>query len=1084
MSMGGRELARNRTSGLKGAVARSAGRNMMDKAASMNDKKNAMASASGITGENHASKPTSMLANMKRDQGMKNLKRENGLPGMAKRAALAANERALANGAPLPYKTDKMGNLTPSAMRAAKHDMRAMTRGDFTKNPEFGAFTKNPTLDAKKMADARASLMPQFTDENGNVNKSALEAAARRSVDADNKGTLARREVIGNSLLSADQSKAPQDRQYLDANGKLSMDGQRALLTDIAALDNNQVNQADALKAQELYAADQDKYDSMSSATNPNAGLNAALRDAHQENFGTNGLYNKNPRMLDEAQNAAKFQSQGAPVINKDISAGEASKVAGAMGGSVSGLSPETGEALGKYSTLLTDPNTSPDAIQGAYDDALGAATNANGMTEESQAVRDHLLAPLGQGMHVTPEAARTVAADLPDSSVALKNAVSGYADAVEAHGADSREAGMALSHMQKAVSFEDGMAKANIVGTLPRPESAMANQMQATFVPGMDTPVSTMAPSLVEARQVAPETMAASYASDVRNSYGLSPAESVSLPEGQMFSSFEMAQFENNPEAQAAIQETRQAQRAAMGLAPDSADWSAPLLSPAESRGITQAQSLGVVMDDNVPTTTSYATMTSAPTQMVEGLTSASGGSPVEGAPQMAVANEAALAYAVSSRGDGSQYVNGMVVNPVSPRADLERAVETLPEGHQARTAMASYQEAMVSHSEAPERVIEARNDVLSSLGMPTPAQAPDFRQEEVQAARNEYETVLSDRGASPAAIREAEQAYYTASAPVSDAPYSAPMSGVIGSEHIQGMDRQAPVEPERTPDMFGPATPPPMPTQAPEGYRESDAYAFRAQRGETLPPPIFETVAQAREDEYGARLVEAQTLEDRTDRPSVERREELQQEMSVLSQSMGYDHEVPVEDRARIENEYLTRNLNQYESYSRTDEGHADPYVAQRLSQLRSSWLASQGQYSGHAAPEPRTERVVERVEYASSQAPTPTPAPAPAPAPEPEPETAQQEEAPALYDEYSEPQEAERYMGDDEPHFEDVSRLRQEIQAERSALAQINADRERLRQAKETRSSRRALAKLDNAARKHERRIEALMARLSGE
>lgn len=971
-----------RKGGMSGALAAAAGDAMSGKAASMNAIADAKAKQMGLMGEDETTRG-GLFNMMKRDRAMK---KAGSTAGMAERAALAANAKAKNNGEELPYAVGADGKLTKAGKKKALKDFVGARKGNFTKAPEFSALSRNKALNEQRMDAAKAGLLAQFTDADGNVDEQGLNAAAKAQVDAENANMLARQETIGNDLLEADKKKKPEDRKYLDAKGNLTPEGQKKLLSDVRAIDDNNVGMANRALAHQLMSENPDKYNKFVTADNPNGNFLAAMQDANKQNFGEKGIIGD--KVVGDKTNivglpgSQAYLSTQAPVVGDDLSAAESAMAVQALGGEMKNLSPEAQKAFSNYSEVLANPDSTPEQIKSAHAAALTALHGEKGLSDASKMVNDQVISPVNdRGLNLAPSTIREVADNLPENSVALKQSLENYADKVNEFGADSNEARHALVDVQKAAAHEDQGYYASAVKAMPMPAAALAGtpgfpaattplspsgtpttpqgtladatatrvdparesenyveSMRAHYglesnpdlkdgqvfteaerkdiESGKITPVAPASTALAEnmnlgavknaqglatasaetlvgdprelrdakraelglapddapltaplvtsdeaaqireARATAglaaatgtaesnvaagivdPSAASSEYVAQMREYYGLKGNNA--LVAGAAFTEREAKDIESGKimpaqlvAAQAAHdaipttpEGVRQAKRAELGLAPDSQPATAPLMSAAEQAAVTQMQDLGVQLGGTTPLAPPAAagantlaaaaseTADKAPTiaaAAVAGTTASTGGTLVEGGVALTPAAEQALATAIDSRGDGSKYVNGMVVNPQTDMAELGKAVDSLPENHAAKGAMENYNKALESRVDSPEGVVAARNEVLSALGVATPvAVAESAKTPEVQQAMSTYAQTLQNPESTPEQIRSAESALYGAamSAPVA-APTLAPGEATVPTANAPVVAALTPSGEQRLNSMMEQAT------------------------------------------------------------------------------------------------------------------------------------------------------------------------------------------------------------------------------------------------------------------------------------
>lgn len=938
-----------RKGGMTGALASIAGQGLTNKGNQIDSARNAKAMAAGLMdAEGNAlgkdGKPIGgKLGAFKRDmmlnKAKKNAKKTD-TKTLSQRMALAANAAALKKGETAPYAVDKFGNLTAAAKQQAHQDYLSAQKGAFHRSPEFTAISRNKKLNDQRLAAAKASLLPQFTDKDGNVDERGLNAAAAAQVDAETKNMLGRQETIGKDLLAADLEKDAKDRKYLDAKGRLTPAGQKKLLSDIQAVDGNQVGIANRALAHQLMSANPEHYNKFITADNPNGNYTAALHDANLKNFGAGGLIGATPvSKSDKAgilglDGSQAYMRTGAPVVGKDLTAAEAAMGVQQLGGDLKNLSPEAQKALSNYSEVLQNPDSTPEQVKKAHAAALTALHGEKGLTDASKIVNDQIISPVNdRGLNLSPSVIRGVADELPESSAAMKQTLENYAQAVDAHGADSAQAKHALMDVQKAAGHEDKGVYANAVQAMPIPAAALTG---APGFPAATTPLSPSATAQAvpsdrglaaanAATRVDPAAESANYVEQMRSHYGLeanpdlkdgqvfteqerkdiesgkiapvaaSPtalAEGMNLQSaknagearnalagttdprsmrnaaraelglapddapltaplmtaseqasvrdnqalhaaavasglaeegdnkitkldpaaasanyvkemrdyyglkgnnalasGAAFTEREMNDIESGKTlpaaavsaqaAQQAVPKTpeavRNAKRAELGLAPDNAPITAPLMTASEQAAVNQMQGLGVQLGDGSPLAPAAGQAAQAaglPAAAVAGTTAATGGKLVDGAVALTPQAENALSAAIDQRGDGSKYVNGMVVNPQSDAGELSKAVSTLPENHAAKGAMDNYNQALAQRAENPEAVVNARNEVLGALGVATPATMGVDKAPEVQSAMANYTQTLANPNATPEQIRSAESAVYGAAMTASASP------------------------------------------------------------------------------------------------------------------------------------------------------------------------------------------------------------------------------------------------------------------------------------------------------------------------
>lgn len=943
-----------RKGGMTGVLAAAAGDAALGKAANIDENLRNKAAAAGIDMGKGG-----LFSQLKAGRAMKNAGvgvNPKSTKGLAQNAALAANKLAAAKGEALPYAVDSKGNLTPAARKQAMKDFVRGRKGNFAALPEFSAIARNKEANAKKLAAARASLLPQFTDAEGNVDEKGLNAAAQKQVAAENKNMLSRQEKLGKQMLEEDKAKKPEDRKYLDAKGNLSPEGARALMADARAADSNAVNIANNAKAAELMSKNPDYYNKFVTPENPNGNWIAARADANRLNFGANGAIGDNPIHVDalaagmpvQTMNGTQaYVANGAPMVGTDLTPAKAAAEVQAIGAKLEKLSPDAQKALSTYSETLANPNSTPEQIQKAHAAALTAVHGEKGLTDGSRMAQTKVIdAVTKHDMNLAPDTIRAHAEALPESSVALRQTMNNYAAAVEAHGIGSQQAQQALTAVQTAASHEDAGVYAAVAKSMPMPAGMAAGVDGGVTVlaSGGTSSTPTLAPSVkpeaavvdasaenqnwvqaarthyglepsndlkngaafteaeakgiregsikpvagteslaasvnaapmreaaakeasgtinleetraaaraelglapdnapasaplmtqteraqVRERQALAQSMAATtgdgsgviaaptanvddvtknYVSTVRDHFGLK--ENNALQSGAALTAREVADVQNQTIVPTSVKEARdlrasvttpdevrQMKREELGLARDKNDATAPLMTDAEQATVTQMQALGVRLGDTGPSAARSAeparamtadTAESAPSlapearrgipadevvtearramptaelsesagearrgipavetearrgipasdsgdtgsydtpvyRPIEGATASTGGRTIEGAVQLTPQAETVLAQKVAERGDGSQYVNGMIVNPQSSSEDLGRAVSTLPESHPAQQAMTQYSSALSNSSAAPEVVTQARNEVLTSLGMPTEA-------------------------------------------------------------------------------------------------------------------------------------------------------------------------------------------------------------------------------------------------------------------------------------------------------------------------------------------------------------------------
>lgn len=643
---------RTRSSGLTGAVKRGAlnkiGNEAIRLSDSINENRNALADnlnvapANGRRLSDGAFVGASLRDKLRRDRGIKKmLDPKERLRQEAHQMALDANQRALANGEALPYAVDAQGKLTPLARNKAEADMNSLAQGGFRNHPEFTASARNNALNWKKFEDAKAALAPQFTDEKGNVNVPALEAAARESVEAQNVAMLNRQGKIGDDLLALDKQRTPENRKYLDSEGNVTPLGMARLIGDAKMLDDAHTKLNNEALANELMSQNPEKYNSLATVSKPNAGRILALSEANELNYGKNGLVAgevATRSTLAEGANVERLpQTKGyvhseAPVIGESgLTREGAASLATQTANRVQALDPVAAEKLNTYAEVLGNPASTEQQIRGAHREAVTALAESKTLTPEMATVMKEIQEPMLRGASVAPNAARLVADSLTEAP-AVKAALHGYADAVDTHGANSPEALMAKQVLTRSIGDTNEVAYSQIAKQVATPASYAIGSVDAAAAAfsgyealasvapvalGSNILGATPQPQPIAAK---PEFSNEQYRVMLREHYGLSAASAPS--NGDVFTEAEMQKIESGELAPVrGYEEARFAQglnlgvaqraesysealvsapspdsvrasyRQQLGFAPDAASMTAPLLSPEEEVVFQQKQ-------------------------------------------------------------------------------------------------------------------------------------------------------------------------------------------------------------------------------------------------------------------------------------------------------------------------------------------------------------------------------------------------------------------------------------------------------------------------------------------------------------
>lgn len=459
-----------RSGGLKGAMASLASDQLGKGSGKM---KSAMANKAKEAGV----KPSSggLLSDLKTGRA---IKKSKSTAGMAQKAALAANNNAKKNKMPLPYAMDENGALTPGARAKAKKDFVAANKGKFWKSGEFAGLAGSPEDKANRMEAVRESLRPQFTDENGNVNEKGLTSAANREVAAMDKNALKRHRAIGQNLLDQDAQLEPSERSYLDDKGNMSIAGQRKLVADIRALDDNSTNLANTAAAHSMLNADPEYYQQFVTPDQPNGNFVQAMNDAQRANYGTSGSVGADTLMGAPSEGMSNFMipnSQAyipasAPVLDTANATANIENIQSATQSIPAGHA-NIESAISDYSTLASSGSASPADLASAHQAVLTTVHETSGLSENSAVVHEQVISPvMDKGYSLTPDAVREVSTSMPANS-SLSQTLDNYADAVETHGSESDNARHALQDVTRAAEYDDRTYYNNVASALPRPD-------------------------------------------------------------------------------------------------------------------------------------------------------------------------------------------------------------------------------------------------------------------------------------------------------------------------------------------------------------------------------------------------------------------------------------------------------------------------------------------------------------------------------------------------------------------------------------------------------------------------------------